>query len=118
MSERVEDQFGFEAAHLLPRVAKSHKCRRLHGHSYRLSLVADVADEPGRAALLSAAEALVRRLDHNVLNHVDGLENPTAENIARWVARRLEGAWTLRAIRLEETCESACVFRPGEAGRL
>jgi 6-pyruvoyltetrahydropterin/6-carboxytetrahydropterin synthase len=31
--------FQFEAAHLLPRLPKSHKCRRLHGHSFQVEIV-------------------------------------------------------------------------------
>lgn len=115
MSHRVAERFGFEAAHLLPRVAMDHKCRRLHGHSYRLELLADVTGESERAAMRSAAEDLVQRLDYRVLNHIEGLDNPTAENIVRWVSGRLEGPWTVRAIRLAETCESACVFLPARS---
>ena len=84
-------EFTFEAAHLLPNVPEGHKCRRLHGHSYRarvwvegdldpeLGWVLDFAD------LKKAFEPIRKQLDHYYLNEIDGLANPTAENIARWI---------------------------------
>ena len=29
-------EFTFDSAHFLPRVPSTHKCRELHGHTYRL----------------------------------------------------------------------------------
>ena len=35
------------------------------------------------------------KLDHRYLNEVDGLGNPTSENLARWIWDRLTGALPL-----------------------
>ena len=37
------------------------------------------------ADLKTHFKPLLRRLDHNYLNEIEGLENPTSENIARWI---------------------------------
>ena len=39
--------FQFEAAHLLPHLPENHKCRRLHGHSFKAEIV--VAGEADRS---------------------------------------------------------------------
>ena len=39
MNLELRKSFQFEAAHLLPRLPKTHKCRRLHGHSFQVDLV-------------------------------------------------------------------------------
>jgi len=39
MKLELRKTFQFEAAHLLPHLPKSHKCRRLHGHSFKVDVV-------------------------------------------------------------------------------
>ncbi|NUP92088.1 MAG: 6-carboxytetrahydropterin synthase, partial [Candidatus Omnitrophica bacterium] len=52
-----------------------------------------------------------RLLDFNCLNQIEGLHNPTAENLAVWMWDRLtlNGA-APRVVIVAETCESSCVF--------
>src|SRR4029078_684167 len=90
-------EFGFESAHRLPRVPEEHKCFRLHGHSFRCEVAVRGAVDPQTGwfidyALITAAfQTLRQRLDHYYLNEIDGLENATSENLARWIWERLEG---------------------------
>jgi len=112
----------FEAAHLLPNVAEGHKCRRLHGHSFRVDVAVRGPVDPhvgwfvDYADLDRAFEPLRRRLDHYYLNEVDGLENPTSENLAAWIWARLEGTVPgLWRITVHETCNARCLYYgPGE----
>jgi 6-pyruvoyltetrahydropterin/6-carboxytetrahydropterin synthase len=117
--ELVKD-FRFEAAHFLPNVPEAHKCRRTHGHSFRgevavrgpldphLGWVMDFAD------LKAAVEPLVQRLDHYLLNHIPGLENPTSEVLAVWIWRELAGQLPLLTrVTIEETCTSRCHYFGG-----
>lgn len=114
---RIFKEFRFEAAHWLPRVAEGHKCRRMHGHSYRCVVHVRGAVDPEMgwvidfAELRDAVEPLRRQLDHYVLNEVDGLENPTCEAVARWIWRRLAaGVPGLDRVELYETDSSGCVY--------
>ena len=108
--------FRFEAAHFLPNVPEDHKCRRLHGHSFRVDVAieGEVGEETGWvrdfADIKAAFDPLEEALDHRLLNEVEGLENPTAENLALWIWRRLEPRLEgLSTVRVFETCTSGCV---------
>jgi 6-pyruvoyltetrahydropterin/6-carboxytetrahydropterin synthase len=107
----------FEAAHHLPRAPEGHKCRRLHGHSYRVEILVEGEVDPQMGWLIDYAEIkkafapLLEELDHHYLNEVSGLENPTSENLACWIWDRLANQLPLGEVRVHETCTSACVYR-------
>lgn len=50
-----------------------------------------------------------RLLDHRVLNEVSELDNPTSENLARWIWRRLALPGLCRVV-VCETANSGCVY--------
>jgi 6-pyruvoyltetrahydropterin/6-carboxytetrahydropterin synthase len=110
-------EFSFEAAHQLPNVPEGHKCARLHGHSYRVELhvLGTVGADTGWvmdfADLKEAFRPLHEQLDHYYLNEVEGLENPTSENLARWIWDRLSSNLPLSAVVVRETCTSGCIYR-------
>ena len=122
MQVELEKTFRFEAAHLLPNVPEDHKCRRLHGHSFRVDVAirGEVDETIGwfldYADLEAAFAPLRRQLDHYYLNEVEGLENPTSEILAEWIWTRLHpnvpGLWR---IVVHETCNARCAYYgPGE----
>jgi 6-pyruvoyltetrahydropterin/6-carboxytetrahydropterin synthase len=90
----VTRSYHFEAAHFLPFVPKGHKCRRVHGHNYRIDIsVSGHLDACGFVIdffdLDAIMSPLIASLDHRTLNKIDGLENPTAELIAEWFSNKL-----------------------------
>ena len=110
-------EFTFEAAHFLPHVPASHKCKRLHGHSFHIAIhVSGKMQEPvgwvmDFADIKTAFEPILERLDHYCLNDVAGLENPTSENLARWIWQQLKPALPLLSkIVIRETCNSGCIY--------
>jgi 6-pyruvoyltetrahydropterin/6-carboxytetrahydropterin synthase len=116
--------FSLEAAHRLPNVPPGHKCARLHGHSFQVEVhvsgpvgantgwVMDFTD------IKAAFQPIHDQLDHNYLNDVEGLENPTSENLAIWIWERLRPALPgLSQIVIRETCTSGCVYRGEQAGK-
>jgi len=103
--ERME--FGFAAAHFLPQLPADHRCRRLHGHSFRV--VIDTRDSQSTVARLSE---LYEQLDHQLLNDVPGLENPTAEHLARWLWKSLDARRApIEKLMIRETCTTTCIYR-------
>ena len=119
--------FRFEAAHLLPTVPEGHKCRRLHGHSFRVAVSVAGAVDPATGWLLDYAdiarafEPVRQELDHFYLNEIEGLENPTSEILAVWIWDRLKPHLPiLSAITVHETCTARCTYRgvrAADAGR-
>lgn len=111
-------EFGFEAAHHLPNVPDGHKCARLHGHSFRVrvSVEGPVGDDTGWVMDFADVSAVVRpvidELDHRYLNEIDGLANPTSENVAIWLWQRLKVDLPgLGAVEVRETCTSGVVYQ-------
>ena len=118
MRVRLTKSFHFEAAHDLPTFPSGHKCRRLHGHSFCFDVIVEGEVDPELGYLIdygdlkTAADPIVRQLDHFYLNKIAGLENPTSENLARWIWDRLKPALPLLAsIVVHETCTSTCEYR-------
>jgi len=118
MNIELRKTFQFEAAHLLPRLPRTHKCRRLHGHSFRVEVVVAGQCDPvlewlmDYADISAAFQPLWKKLDHNYLNEIPGLENPTSENLAAWIWKRLKPRLPLLTeIVVAETCMSRCVYR-------
>ena len=111
-------KFTFEAAHFLPNVPDDHKCKRLHGHSYNVTLF--VSGEPSPesgwimdfADLKKAFKPIYNQLDHRFLNDISGLDNPTSENIARWIWKQLKPDLPqLSRVEISETCTSGCIYQ-------
>lgn len=117
---KLEKKFTFEAAHILPH--HDGKCGRLHGHSWGGSVLVTSdklqAFGPKQGMVIDYGEIkavlspiIEMYLDHHFLNDSLGLENPTSEEIARWLFKRLQPMLPgLSAVIIEETCTSACIY--------
>ena len=115
---KIYKEFTFEAAHRLPNVPEGHKCARLHGHSFliRVFVSGPVGEDSGWvmdfADISSAFRPIWEQLDHFYLNDIEGLENPTSENLARWIWQRLKPTLPqLTEIEIRETCTSGCRYQ-------
>jgi 6-pyruvoyltetrahydropterin/6-carboxytetrahydropterin synthase len=118
MRARLTKDFTFEAAQTLPNAPEGHKCRKMHGHSFKIevSVEGEVDPETGwvydHAEIGAAMKPLLEKLDHSYLNEIEGLENPTIENMATWFWKKLQSKCTgLREIVIHETPTARCVYR-------
>ena len=118
MHVRLVKSFGFEAAHWLPTFPQGHKCRRMHGHSFRVDVVVQgrVPAEQGYlidyGEIKAVLEPIRKQLDHYCLNEIEGLENPTSEVLTGWIWDRVRpGLPMLIQIVVHETCLARCEYR-------
>lgn len=114
----IYKEFTFEAAHRLPNLPPQHKCARLHGHSFSVTVhvqgpltapegwVIDFGD------IKTVVKPIIDRLDHYYLNDIEGLENPTSEVLSKWIWDQLQPSLPiLSQIVVRETCTSGCIYR-------
>ena len=118
----VYKEFRFEAAHILPK--HEGKCRRLHGRSWvgkvyiQGNQIQSSGSQEGMLLDFSLIESYIepirlKYLDHFYLNESTQLENPTSEELARWIYEKLElaGLPGLDAVEIRETCTSGCIYK-------
>jgi 6-pyruvoyltetrahydropterin/6-carboxytetrahydropterin synthase len=119
---RIYKEFTFEAGHFLPFTAAGDLDGRLHGHSFVVRVTIEGEPDPQTGLILhfgelsSRLEALKDKLDHRLLNEVEGLEVPTLERLAAWIWERLASAIPgLAEVHvMRPTCREGCVYtRPG-----
>ncbi len=110
--------FSIEAAHRLPNLPDDHKCSRLHGHSFYIEVhvSGEVDQKTGWvmdfADISNKFKPLFEQLDHHYLNDIEGLENPTSENLAKWIWDKLKPELELlSAIVVKETCTAGCIYK-------
>ena len=115
---RLTHEFTLESAHSLPSLPDGHKCRRVHGHSFVIEVHVEGEVDPAMGWLMDYADLqksfdpLHAALDHRLLNEVEGLENPTSENLAVWIWRRLKPSLEpLSEVVVHETCQARCSYR-------
>jgi len=118
MQAELVKTFRFEAAHQLVNVPDAHKCRRLHGHSYRVDVhVAGEVDPVSGMVMdfgliVAAVRPLMEQLDHRLLNDIPGLENATSERIAHYVWTHVKPLLPgLSALTIWESDTARCVYR-------
>jgi 6-pyruvoyltetrahydropterin/6-carboxytetrahydropterin synthase len=117
MRVRIAKAFDFDAAHWLPHVPDGHKCKRMHGHTYRVEVLLEgEPDERGfvvdYAEIAAAWQPIHDVIDHRLLNEVDGLENPTTEVLAPWILERFVRSLPQTvAVRVYESSTTYCEAR-------
>lgn len=110
----ISKEFTFDAAHQLP--SSDGPCRRLHGHTYRVRVVArgeirpvDGDAQEGMVLDFARIKEVYRRrierlCDHQFLNESVPVERTTAELLAAWMLGELHDELPeVCAVRLYET---------------
>ncbi len=94
----IYKKFSFDSAHFLPNLPDDHKCKRMHGHTFNVEVYI-------------SCNPIIKQLDHIVLNDIPGLENPTSENLAVWIWKKVQPKLPqLKKIIVSETCTTGCIY--------
>ena len=119
----VYKTFAVEAARSLPNLSENHPCKKIHGHSFKITItvtgeinghtgfVMDFAD------IDSAFSPIHEIIDHAYLNDIKGLDNPSSENLCRWIWPKLKNSLVgLKKIEIKETESTGCIYKGEEHG--
>lgn len=113
--------FHIDAAHCLPNVPPGHKCANLHGHSFRIEIHIKGPVDPKMGWVIDftditkSFQPLLNKLDHKYLNDIEGLNNPTSENLALWIWKNLKPVLPqLSEVVVQESTESGCIYKGEE----
>lgn len=113
----LQKRFFIEVAHFLPYVGPTHPCSKLHGHSMEITLEVRGQLNPEQGWVVDFGEAkrcfmpIYEQLDHQCLNSIPGLENPTSEHLAIWIWEKLKPSLPqLHRIIVAETRNHCAIF--------
>jgi 6-pyruvoyltetrahydropterin/6-carboxytetrahydropterin synthase len=117
MKFELKQHFQIDSARFLPHLPKSHPCAHTHGHTFKITIslkgpkvepigwVIDYND------IIKKVQPILSLVDHKILNEIQGLENPTTENLCVWLFERIKKAMPeLTAITISETPNSECRY--------
>lgn len=115
----IVKEFRFEAAHKLTNVPEGHKCGRLHGHSFRLEVKLQGEIDPVNNWLIDFGDIskivkpmVDNELDHQYLNDLEGIGNPTSEALCIWIWQRIKPQLPeLIELVVHETNSARCIYR-------
>jgi len=117
----VYKKFNIESARSLPHVNQSHPCSRVHGHSFEITIkVKGSLDEKTGFVIdfediQNAFNPISSLLDHSYLNDIEGLENPTSENLCIYIWNEIKPSLpNIFEIEIKETKLTGCVYRGGK----
>lgn len=114
----VYKTFPIEAARSLPNLPDGHPCKNVHGHSFKITITVcgDVDEHTGFVLDFSNIDAAFKpihdQIDHSYLNKIDGLDNPSSENLCKWIwAELIPSLPGLSQIEIKETDSTGCIYK-------
>jgi 6-pyruvoyltetrahydropterin/6-carboxytetrahydropterin synthase len=113
----LKTHFNLESARFLPHLPEGHPCRRMHGHSFKITVSIHGPLDPKIGWVMDyndinlKLKPVFKELDHCVLNEISGLENPTSENLCAWIYHNTKKLIPeIVQISVSETPDTACSF--------
>ena len=89
--------FRFHSARHLPNLEDSHICKRIHGHTFNLTVHIRGNIDPNTGFIIDFFDIdeivnskIISIIDHKLLNEIKGLENPTSEHLTKWIWNNLK----------------------------
>jgi len=99
---RLVHTIRFESARKLTKVPKDHPCSNLYGLAFKLEIHIEGTVNPETGFVVdfndlenAAFGRIKEQLDHNYLNDIKNLENPTSENLIEWIWNELHDQFSM-----------------------
>ena len=96
---KIHRTYTMHAARFIPTLEPTHPCSKMHGHTFKVIIEVDgpIDQETGFVMDFYDLDVIVnknvmKKIDHKILNDVEGLENPSSEYLAIWVWNELIGS--------------------------
>ena len=114
----VYKKFNIESARSIPNLPKTHPCHHIHGHSFKIiiSVKGPINKQNGFVTdfqdIDDAFSSFKKELDHSYLNDIEGLQNPTSENICIWIWDKIQSSLpNIYKIEIKETDSTGCIYK-------
>ncbi len=119
MAYEISQRFFFDAAHTLKREVERESSLRIHGHSYNAEVMLSGRPDPLTGMVMDLGlvrEAIAQlriKLDHHMLDDIEGLGPATLENLCAFVWRELAASVAgISAVRIwRESVGDSCTLR-------
>ncbi len=119
----VYKTFSIEAARSLPNLPEGHPCKKIHGHSFKITITVegqineDIGFVIDFSEIDTAFSSVHKIIDHSYLNDIKGLENPSSENLCKWIWTKLiDSLDGLKKIEIKETDSTGCIYKGDNNG--
>ena len=121
----VYKTFAIESARSLPKLPDEHPCSKVHGHSFKITLTVEGEIDQTTGFVMdfsdidSAFRPIHEIIDHAYLNDIEGLSNPTSENICIWIWNKIESSIpNICEIKIKETDSTGCKYKGEYHGKI
>ena len=112
-------QFRFHAARHLPNLDDEHICKQIHGHTFNLTVYVEGEIKNSSGFVIDffdidkiVKKSVLNKIDHKLLNDIDGLTNPTSEYLCKWIWKKLENEFTgLIKVKLSEDHGTGIIYK-------
>ena len=111
--------FRFHAARHLPKLSDDHICKQTHGHTFNLTVYIEGEIKNSSGFVIDffdidkiVKKSVLNKIDHKLLNDIDGLTNPTSEYLCKWIWKKLKNEFTgLIKVKLSEDHGTGIIYK-------
>ena len=93
---KIYRTYTMHSARFIPTLDSTHPCSKMHGHTFKILIELDgpinkktgfVIDFYDLDIIIN--DKIAKKIDHKVLNDIEGLENPSSEHLSIWIWNQL-----------------------------
>jgi len=93
---KIYRTYTLHSARFIPTLDSSHPCSKMHGHTFKIiiELNGPINNKTGFVMDFYDLDDIVqnkiiKKIDHQILNDIEGLKNPSSEHLSIWVWKNL-----------------------------